>query len=178
MSHHHVCWSGATLILWVMTSDKPFCIALNGSTGDFDLSSLSNVINCMHLTAPHALVFVACPPHCVALIWLTRLWDHLPSWQDCVHMVAEGHNSCVVIGLTYHLLGILDWASRNSTVSLLKCTNDVVVRLRAYWVKLRARWPRKQVFENKVIPCINVLVKQGFTFCLHGMHGKQWSVLA
>ena len=44
-----------------------------------------DVINCMHLTAPHvlvttpfadaghALVFVACPPHCVAFIWLTGL---------------------------------------------------------------------------------------------------------
>ena len=85
MPQHYVCWSGATLIRWVMTSDPPFCIELNGFTGDFDLSSLSNVINSMHLTAAHALVttpfadaghalvFVACPPHCVAIIWLTGL---------------------------------------------------------------------------------------------------------
>ena len=71
----------------------------------------------------------------------------------------------------------LDWASRNSTVSLVRCTYKVVVRLWAYWVILRALLPREQVFEHKVAPCIIVLVKTGFTFCLHGMHRKQWSVL-
>ena len=136
----------------------------------------------MHLSQHHLLMQVMhlrlLHAHLTLLhLMADRTVRPFAQWQDCVHMVAEGHNSCVVIGLTYHLLGVLDWASRNSTVSLVKCTYKVVVRLRVYWVIIRTRLPREQVFEHKVAPCIIVLVKTGFTFCLHGMHRKQWSVL-
>ena len=185
MSQHYVCWSGATLILWVMTSDQPFLYCIERFHWRFRSIVLVkchklHAFDCTTCTCHNTICWcrsctcVCCMPTSLCCIYMAD-WTVRPfaQWQDCVHMVAEGHNSCVVIGLTYHLLGVLDGASRNSTVSLVKCTYKVVVRLRVYWVILRALLPREQVFEHKVAPCIIVLVKNGFTFCLHGMHRKQ-----